>query len=122
MISPRGIRPIRVADPPGPVRSLSWIDHTLNQAIFQAMSTVKLYPVEVTDEIREIIREHIAESGLSQAEIARQIGVSPQNLNRALKEQGMVAPIWQRILDFFDLKIIVVRKSKGTISPSPKRD
>lgn len=87
------------------------------------MPAPKHYADAVTDEIRDIIRKHIAESGLSQAEVARQIGVPAQNLNRALQERGMIAPIWQRILDHFGLKIIVVNKSADAIQPneSPKQ-
>lgn len=74
----------------------------------------------MTDEIRAIIRERIAESGLSQAEVARRIGIPPQNLNRALQERGMVAPIWTKILDYFDLKIVVMKKSQSPESTSQK--
>lgn len=80
------------------------------------MGAGRRYAEKVTDEIRELIRKHIAESGLSQAEVARRMGVQPQNLNRALQERGIIAPIWQRILDYFDLKVIVVRKSEAESS------
>lgn len=84
------------------------------------MASRRYYPEEMTDEIRAIIRERIAESGLSQAEVARRIGIPPQNLNRALQERGMVAPIWTKILDYFDLKIVVMKKSQSPESTSQK--
>lgn len=81
------------------------------------MCSLTVYPEKVTDEIREIIRSYIADSGLSQAEVARQIGIPPQNLNRALQERGMIAPVWQKILDHFDLKLVVVKKNQSAERP-----
>ena len=97
--------------------TLSYTEDNPKRVIFQAMSFERIYSEEVTDEIREIIRKQIADSGLSQAEVARQIGIPPQNLNRALQERGLIAPVWQRILDHFDLKIVVVKKSQADKEP-----
>lgn len=64
----------------------------------------------MTDEIRQFIREQIASTGLSQAEAARQMGLTPQELNRALQDRGKIAPVWQTILDHFGLELTVKQK------------
>lgn len=69
------------------------------------------YPVGVTDEIRDLIRARIAAAGISQAETARQMGLEPQELNRALQGRGKIAPVWQTILDHFNLDLTVKDKA-----------
>lgn len=68
------------------------------------------YPVGVNDEIRARIRAEIAKQGVSQAEAARQMGLEPQELNRALQGRGKIAPVWQTILDHFGLELTVREK------------
>ncbi|WP_291431839.1 helix-turn-helix transcriptional regulator [Deinococcus sp.] len=61
----------------------------------------------MTDEIRHLIRERIRQTGLSQADIARQMGLAPQELSRALRERGKIPPIWETILNHFHLQLTV---------------
>lgn len=68
------------------------------------------YPVGVNDEIRDSIRARIAAQGISQAEAARQMGLEPQELNRALQGRGKIAPVWQTILDHFKLDLTTKEK------------
>jgi transcriptional regulator with XRE-family HTH domain len=63
------------------------------------------YPVRVNDAIRAVIRAHIQKTGLSQAEVARQMGLEPQELNRALQNRGKIPPVWATILNHFKLKL-----------------
>lgn len=70
------------------------------------------YPVGVNDEIRATIRAKIANLGISQAEAARQMGLEPQELNRALQSRGRIAPVWQKILDHFKLDLTVKPKEE----------
>lgn len=69
------------------------------------------YPIGVNDEIRATIRAEIAKLGVSQAEAARQMGLEPQELNRALQNRGKIAPVWQTILDKFNLELTVKPKA-----------
>lgn len=70
------------------------------------------YPVGVNDDIRTIIRTHIAKTGQSQAEVARSMGLEPQELNRALQGRGKIAPVWVTILDHFNLELTVRPKQE----------
>ncbi|WP_344983785.1 hypothetical protein [Deinococcus rubellus] len=60
----------------------------------------------MNDPIRAKIREKIAQTGVSQAEVARQMGLEPQELNRALQGRGKIAPVWLTILDHFKLELV----------------
>lgn len=70
------------------------------------------YPVGVNDEIRAAVRARIASLGISQAEAARQMGLEPQELNRALQSRGRIPPVWQKILDHFKLDVTVKPKEE----------
>jgi len=65
------------------------------------------YPIGVNDAIRAVIRAHIEKTGLSQAEVARQMGLEPQELNRALQSRGKIPLVWVTILHHFKLKLTV---------------
>ncbi|WP_146202804.1 helix-turn-helix domain-containing protein [Deinococcus irradiatisoli] len=69
-----------------------------------------LYPVGVNDSIRAAVRAEIAKTGQSQAEVARQMGMEPQELSRALQRQGKIPPVWIKILDHFNLDLTVKPK------------
>lgn len=70
------------------------------------------YPDAVNDKIRAEVRAHIAKLGVSQAKAARQMGLEPQELNRALQGRGKIAPVWKTILDFFGLELTVRPKER----------
>lgn len=67
----------------------------------------------MNDSIRAIVRAEIAKTGLSQAEVARQMGLEPQELNRALRGRGKIAPVWARILDHFNFDLTVTAKAEN---------
>ncbi|MBZ9712152.1 hypothetical protein [Deinococcus multiflagellatus] len=64
----------------------------------------------MNEDIRAAIRAKITAMGVSQAEAARQMGLEPQELNRALQSRGKIAPVWQTILDYFNLELTVKGK------------
>ncbi|UQN10336.1 hypothetical protein [Deinococcus sp. QL22] len=64
----------------------------------------------MNDSIRAAIRTEIAKTGQSQAEVARQMGMEPQELSRALQKQGKIPPVWVKILDHFNLDLTVKAK------------
>lgn len=62
------------------------------------------------ESIQGAIFGKIRASGLTQSEIARQLGLKPQALGRALRNGGKIPPIWSRVLDYFDLELTVKKK------------
>ncbi len=62
--------------------------------------------------IRQLVRFSIQAEGLSQAEFARQIGMTPQELNRALQERGKPPAVWQRILGALNLELTALPKER----------
>lgn len=76
--------------------------------------------MKVNDEIRARVQQAVKELPMSQAAFARQLGVSPKVLNRALRVQGEVPEVWQKILDGLGLELTVrpagppaLEKAKG---------
>lgn len=67
--------------------------------------------MNVNDEIRARVREAVKRLPISQAEFARQIGVTPKVLNRALLVQGKTPEVWEKMLDALGLELTV--KPKG---------
>lgn len=75
------------------------------------------YYMCVNDEVRAALITALNERGISQAELARRIGVPRQNINRAIKgsdPQGKVPPIWERMLKEAGLKLVAVKDSEST--------
>ena len=63
--------------------------------------------MNVNDEIRKTVRAAIKALPISQAEFARQIGVKPRVLNRALIQQGKVPRVWEDTLSKLGLTLTV---------------
>ncbi len=54
------------------------------------------------------------ESGISQRQLAKEIGTLPNSISRTLGGRvGTVPGLWPRILDALDLELIVIPKRKG---------
>jgi ribosome-binding protein aMBF1 (putative translation factor) len=66
--------------------------------------------MKVNDEIRRVIREAIDKLPVSQAEFARQIGVKPTVLNRALLHQGKTPEVWEAMFNGLGLELTVKPK------------
>jgi transcriptional regulator with XRE-family HTH domain len=61
----------------------------------------------VTDELRQQLRQLLADQGLSQAALAAMIGTDRHTVNRALAGNGNVPVIWQRMLDALGLELVL---------------
>lgn len=68
--------------------------------------------MSMNDDVREQIRRDIQTLGISQAEVARRMGMKPQELNRALRERGKLPQVWQTILDFFGYDVALKKKDR----------
>lgn len=66
--------------------------------------------MSVNDEIRATVKEAIKRLPISQAAFARQIGVSPKVLNRALLVQGKTPEVWEKMFDALGLQLTVKEK------------
>lgn len=71
------------------------------------------YYAWVNEDVRAALLAALKEKGISQAEFARRLGVPRQNVNRAIMgndPQGKTPPLWERMLEEADLKLIAVKK------------
>lgn len=67
---------------------------------------------QVTDEIRQLVRHMLAEKGMTQFELARRIGMSPQQLSRLLQgDSGKIPVGWQKV--FRELGIELTAKTRS---------
>jgi transcriptional regulator with XRE-family HTH domain len=67
----------------------------------------------MTSPIRKQIREAMINSQLSQAELARNIGVTKQYLNNYLiGKDGDVPKLWQKVFDELGLELVLKEKEK----------
>lgn len=72
------------------------------------------YYLEVNDEIRAQFLAQMEAKNISQAELARQLGIPRQHVSRALKgdnPQGKMPPIWVKMLDALGLELTVKPKA-----------
>lgn len=65
--------------------------------------------MKVNDDIRRTVRKAIAELPISQAEVARKLGVKPQILNRALLHQGKVPEVWEGLFKLLGYELTLVK-------------
>lgn len=63
--------------------------------------------MKVNDEIRKQVRDAIDQLPISQAEFARQIGIKPQVLNRALLHQGKIPEVWEQMFNGLNLELVL---------------
>lgn len=71
------------------------------------------YYAEVNEDVRAALLAALKDKGISQAELARRIGVPRQNISRAITgsdPQGKVSQIWQKMLAEAGLKIVAVKE------------
>lgn len=72
------------------------------------------YYLEVNDDIRAQFLAQLKEKNISQAELARQLGVPRQHVSRALtgeNPQGKMPPIWAKMLEALNLELTVKPKA-----------
>lgn len=70
------------------------------------------YYAEVNEDVRAALLAALKEKGVSQAELARRMGIPRQNISRAITgsdPQGKIPPIWMRMLKEAGLKIVAVK-------------
>ena len=73
----------------------------------------------MNEEIRKAIQEVLHQKRISQAELARKLDKTPQEISRALKDPirgGKIPELWQDILDELDLEIVVQPRAKRQAS------
>ncbi|MFB9991199.1 helix-turn-helix domain-containing protein [Deinococcus oregonensis] len=74
------------------------------------------YYAEVNEDVRAALLAALKEKGISQAELARRIGVPRQNINRAITgndPQGKTPPLWERMLEEAGLKLVAIKKNNS---------
>lgn len=65
--------------------------------------------MDVTEEIRAIVKEVMQERHMTQNQLAEELGVTPQALSRTLNERGKVPGLWKEIFAALGLEITVKR-------------
>lgn len=62
-------------------------------------------------EVREAVKTALERQGLSQAELARKVGMERGNVNRLISgKSGQVPEAWQKILDALELELVAIPK------------
>lgn len=65
----------------------------------------------MTDSIRRSVRIELAKRDYTQADLARQIGMKPQQLSSMMRGKVSKMPAnWQKVLDALDLELVAVPK------------
>jgi transcriptional regulator with XRE-family HTH domain len=65
----------------------------------------------MTDEIRHAVKVELAKKRLTQAQLAEQIGVTPQHFSRMMQGVSSNVPdAWQKVLDKLGLELTVKQK------------
>ncbi|GEM48496.1 XRE family transcriptional regulator [Deinococcus cellulosilyticus] len=73
----------------------------------------------MNEEIRKAIQEVLYQKRISQADLARRLDKTPQEISRALKDPirgGKVPELWQDILDELDLELVIRPRAKRQAS------
>ena len=65
--------------------------------------------MDVTEEIRAIVKQVMHERRMTQNELAEKLGVTPQALSRTLNERGKVPGLWKGIFEELGLEVTVKR-------------
>lgn len=64
--------------------------------------------------IREAVRERMNAEGLTQTELARRLGMEPNNLSRMLSGgSGKIPEAWQQLLDALNLEVVAQRREEA---------
>ena len=67
----------------------------------------------MNDRIRHTIKVELAKRSMNQTDLAKELGISKQHVNRALTgDLGKVPPIWERILEHMGLELTVRPKEE----------
>ncbi|WP_034342302.1 hypothetical protein [Deinococcus misasensis] len=64
----------------------------------------------MNEDIRKAIQEVLHQRHISQADLARKLEKTPQEISRALKDPikgGKIPELWQSILDELDLEMVI---------------
>ena len=70
----------------------------------------------MNSEVREAVKAALGQKGMSQAELARRLGMERGNLNRLLQgKSGQVPEVWQKVLDELGLKLVAVPDEPGDL-------
>jgi len=65
----------------------------------------------MNDKIRKRVRIALIEQDVTQREVAKTLEMHPQYLNDLLTGRvGHIPTAWQKVLDYFDLELIAVKK------------
>lgn len=82
----------------------------------------------MNEQIRKTVKDAVERLPISQAELARQLDLSPKVLNRALNQQGKTPEVWEALLGALGLELVVVRQrersphgSRSTVDPERLR-
>ena len=71
--------------------------------------------MNMTERIRQTIRERMSEQGLTQEELGERVGMSQPNVARALSgRSGSIPDTWRRILEELGLELIAVPKDSNS--------
>lgn len=65
--------------------------------------------MDVTEEIRAIVKQVMRERHMTQTQLAEKLGVTPQALSRTLNERGKVPGLWKDIFEELSLEVTVKR-------------
>lgn len=67
----------------------------------------------MNDRIRRAVRVSLAERDMTQADLARAVGMKPQYVSELLTgKAGKIPAAWQRVLAELDLELVAVSKSE----------
>lgn len=68
----------------------------------------------MNDRIRRAVRVSLAERDMTQADLARTVGMKPQYVSELLTgKAGKIPTAWTRVLDALDLELVAVKKSEA---------
>lgn len=68
--------------------------------------------MEITDEMRTAVNVELARRNMNQGDLAQQIGVKPQALNRALNRATAGRTLWPEILKALDLTLTLTPEDR----------
>ena len=70
----------------------------------------------MTAAVREAVRMALEEKGMSQADLARELGMERANVNRLLQgASGKIPDTWQRVLDALGLELVALQPDQLAI-------
>lgn len=68
----------------------------------------------MNEDVRLAVKERLGKRGLSQADLAKAVGMERPNITRMLAgRSGQIPENWQKILDYLDLELVVKPKDGG---------